>query len=942
MRLSRHYRIGSRSAPGFSRPSIPTPLEEDTPVNWHAQTIDDIIQSSGTDPDVGLDEAQAARSRQAHGRNELPSERKKPALLLFLAQFHNPIIYILLVAAVLTALLADVSDSIVIFVVVFLNTLIGFYQETKAEAALTALKNLTSPTARVLRAGAQSTIASTELAVGDIVMVESGSKVPADVRLLQAQELMVDESMLTGESLPVTKNPRAVVAEDAALGDRFTMLFSGTVVQRGRGKGVVVAVGRKSELGVITRNIVEAEDAISPLQLRLAKFGKKLSLAIGIAITVIFVAGYIQGNSFLNMFLTAVGMAVSAIPEGLPVSVTVALSIGVYAMAKKKAIIRRLAAVETLGSTTVICTDKTGTLTANAMTVTRILAGGDAFTVTGTGYEPHGDVLDATGAAVRITDRQSPLAYALRIGLLCTESRLVVGEGKTLLVGDPTEGALIASALKAGLRPEEEAAAFPILDIRPFESEQQYMAVTVRSGGDTYLLVKGSVERLLAMSTRMWTRDGEAPLDHELIHAQAAQLSAEALRVIAFAFRRIDARDPVFDDAIYRDCVFAGLQGMYDPPREEAKQAVADCKHAGIKVIMITGDHKDTARAIAEQLRLDDEGIDVVTGPELEAMSDKHLRGICDITEVYARVSPLHKLRIVQQLQARKHIVAMTGDGVNDAPALKAANIGVAMGSGTDVAKEASSMVVLDDNFASIAAAVRQGRVIFDNLRHIILFILSTSFGGVLTLAASIFAGMPLPLRPAQLLWINLVTDGISTFPLAYEREHGNVMHRPPRSIGAGLVPKDMLVTILLAGLVMMLGTLGVFGWALHHFSYYDVPPTLKDIPLQKARTMAFMTLALFQIWNVHNSRSVTMSLFRIGPFSNRPLLLTCLVSLSLQVIAIHAPGVNTLLQLTPLTVQEWIATISVSMLIVVLIELKKLLARAWTATPHGTGDFAL
>jgi magnesium-transporting ATPase (P-type) len=899
-------------------------------MDWHSVAIGEIREHFQTDPVNGLREEQVAASRHRHGGNELPAEKRRSPLLLLLGQLQNPIIYVLLIAGVLTAVLADVTDSIVIFVVVVVNTLIGFYQETKAEAALDALRELTSPIARVVRGGRQATLPSTELVAGDVVAVESGSKVPADIRLLDTKELLVDESMLTGESVPATKDHRAAVAPGAALGDRVTMLFSGTVVLRGRGRGIVVAVGRNSELGVITKNIVETEDAISPLQIRLAKFGRKLSIAIGIAIALIFIAGYLQDHPFLEMFMTAVGMAVSAIPEGLPVSVTVALSIGVYAMAKKQVVIRRLAAVETLGSTNVICTDKTGTLTENAMTVTRIVAGGATYTLTGAGYAARGEVLDARGESVRVTDRQSPLAYTLRTGLLCTESKLVVENGETRLVGDPTEGALLVSAMKAGLDPDGEAAAFPIADIRPFESEHQYMAVTVYADGAKYLLVKGSTERILAMCSAMWMGDGERPLDAGMIRAEAERLAAEALRVIAFAYRPVGEDRQVSDDALYRDCVFTGLQGMEDPPREEARQAIADCREAGIKVIMITGDHKDTARAIAERLRLDDAGIDVLTGTELEALTDKQLRGLCDITEVYARVSPLHKLRIVRQLQARRHIVAMTGDGVNDAPALKAADIGVAMGAGTDVAKEASSMVVLDNNFASIAAAVRQGRVIFDNLRHIILFILSTSFGGVLTLAASILTGLPLPMLPAQLLWINLVTDGISTFPLAYEREHGNVMGRPPRSADAGLVPKDMLVSILIAGIAMMLGTLGVFHWALEHYSYYAVSATLQELALHKARAMAFVTLALFQIWNVHNSRSITHSLFRIGVVSNRPLALVSLISLSLQVAAIHAPGLNTLLGVAPLTLREWLVTVAVSLTIVVLLELKKLLGRLW------------
>jgi magnesium-transporting ATPase (P-type) len=537
---------------------------------------------------------------------------------------------------------------------------------------------------------------------------------------------------------------------------------------------------------------------------------------------------------------------------------------------------------------------------------------------------------------VRYGDSQD-LDWALRIGALCTESKLVDDNGHTVLVGDPTEGALLAAASKGGTAIEALTSDWHVTGIRPFESEMQFMAVTVEHKGEPYLLVKGSLERILMMSDRMLDADGrETPLDDEGVREGTAVLAGRALRVIAMAYRPVAPGASVNDEDLYHGLVYAASQGMHDPPREEAATAIADCKAAGIKVIMITGDSGETAKAIAAELRLADDEIDVITGAELDTMSDKELRGRCDVTEVYARVSPMHKLRIVNELRQRGHIVAMTGDGVNDAPALKAANIGVAMGAGTDVAKEASSMVVLDNSFASIVTAVRHGRVIFDNLRHIILFVLSTSFGGVLTLAASIVAGMPLPLLPAQLLWINLVTDGISTFPLAYEKEHGNVMQRPPRSPEAGLLPKDMLTTILIAGLVMMLGTLGVFQWALTTYGYYVVTEDLKAFPLEKAQTMAFVTLALFQIWNVHNSRSIRHSLLRIGPVANRPLVLIMFVSLTLQALAVHAPGLNTLLRVVPLTLHEWLICTCTSLSIIVLIEIKKLFARTWSVQHAG------
>jgi len=897
---------------------------------WHSRSVSDIAAYFGTDFENGLNSEAVFRSRTSHGSNQLPTALSKSPIILFLAQANNPIIYILLVAGVLTALLADPIDSIVIFVVVIVNTIIGYYQESKAETALRALKDMTSPMARAMRHGTQITLPSSELVCGDIVFVESGTKIPADIRLIETQELYVDESMLTGESVHVAKHANALVAEDAALGDRGNMIYSGAVVQRGRGRGIVVAVGVQSELGRITKHVLEAEFSISPLEQRLKRFGKNLSIAIGIAIAFIFLAGWLQGNSLLKMFLTSVGLAVSAIPEGLPVSVTVALSIGVYSMAKKHAIIRKLAAVETLGSTTVICTDKTGTLTKNAMTVTNIVTSGVEYTVSGLGYEVNGEIYSPDGKVHTVGD-DTALAWTLRIGAVCTESKVVRREDSIVLLGDPTEGAILVGAIKAGMDPDSLVSIYAVTSIRPFESELQYMAVTVRHGEKQYLFVKGSVERILEMCDTVYGDDGRRILDAAEMYARAESLSARALRIIATAWREIPKDVTTTDEHIYQGLTFAGFLAMYDPPREEVKLAVDNCKMAGIKVIMITGDHRDTAKAIAEQLSLHDEQIDVLTGSELDRMSDKELYAACEMTEVFARVSPMHKLRIIKALQERKHIVTMTGDGVNDAPALKAANIGVAMGAGTDVAKEAASMVVIDNSFASIAEAVRYGRIVFDNLRHIILFILSTSLGGVLTLMASILAGMPLPLLPAQLLWINLVTDGISTFPLAYEKEHGDVMRRPPRPVNASLISKEMLFTILFAGIIMMLGTLGVYNWALEYYGYNDVVQDLKGFPLLKAQTMAFVTLALFQIWNVHNSRSLHSSILRIGPFSNLPLLFIMFVSLTLQVLAVHLPGLNTLLRVTPLNAHEWIICVGTSLSIVLLIEVKKLLQRHWT-----------
>ena len=891
----------------------------------HTQTHHEIAGALAVDTAIGLRDESVATLRERYGANLLPESKQKSKLILFLEQFNNPLIFILFGAAILTSVVADISEAITIFVVVMFNAAIGYFQEQRASERLRAVKNLTAPTARVLRDGEQRVIPAEELVVGDIVLLESGVRIPADLRLVDAHDLTIDEAILTGESMPALKKPDVTHDQHAPLGDRLNSAFAATTVRRGRGRGIVVAVGEHSQVGRISRSIAEADETESPLQERLRRFGKVLAIAIAAAIGIIFTVGLLRGYDTTTMLLTAVGLAVSAIPEGLPIAVTVALSIGVYAMARRNAIVRRLNAVETLGSTTVICSDKTGTLTRNEMTVVAVAADDRIYRFSGGGYEPVGELRDDMDGSATVA-AESPLHWTLRIGLFCTESAFTVHEGRRQLIGDPTEGAMIVAAEKGGIA--HESAEWSSHIVLPFESERMYMVSEIARDDQGYVLVKGSVERVLSMCDRELRTEGTTPLDGAWILERQAQLSERGLRVIATAFAPLE-HGMRADETTPSHMIFAGLHGIEDPPREEVREAVHDALKAGIKVVMITGDHVATARAIAEQLDLrPGRKIRAIEGRELEAMDDDDLYERVNTTDVYARVAPEHKLRIVRQLQQHQHVVAMTGDGVNDAPALKQADIGIAMGSGTDVAKEASALVVQDDNFATIVQAIRYGRLMFRNLQHMILYVLCTSFGGVLTLTAAVLLGFPLPLLAVQLLWINLVTDGTSTIPLAYEKEHGDIMELPPRVRGEGLVSWQMSERIIGSGLIMMFGTLIAFEIVLGHYGLTALDANIPEDAMTHARTVAFATLALAQIWNVHNSRALDHSILHIGLLSNRPLLYVTILALALQVAAVELPFMHPLLKTTSLPLRDWLLCLGISFSLVILVEIRKWAAR--------------
>lgn len=902
--------------------------------NKHSQALESIVQEFQANINQGLGDSEVQKAREQFGFNELPPPKETPVWLQFLQEFNDPIMYILMVAGVVNALVAEPKDALVIAFVVILNTVVGFIQERRAESALQSLKKLTAPTARVLRNGQMVEIPARELVCGDILLVESGTRIAADARIFEASTLQVDESMLTGESLAVTKKPHVNLDDHAPIGDRVNMLFAGTIVQRGRGKAIVTGIGIHTEFSKISTEIQNADENDSPLQERLESFGKYLSIGIVAIVIGIFLIGWLRGQSALTMALTAIGLAVSAIPEGLPMSVTITLSIGMRLMAKRNAVIRKLVAVETLGSTNVICSDKTGTLTRNQMTAVKAFAGGMVWHISGTGYDKKGEIT-AVGTTDNFSDNQA-LQWLIRTGILCTETRLKdPGSDAPAfeIVGDPTEAALLVLGHKAQMDREREKWGVSV-DL-PFESERQFMGVTASNGDKRFILVKGSLERLLPKSPQMMLADGStAPTDASLLQEQTEKFAEQGLRVLFLAIKEVSDVQPPYELENIDNLVCVGLAAIVDPAREEARDAIAECRKAGIRVKMITGDHAKTAQAIAYDLRLaGDHKPEVLAGRELEAMSDEELYNRVETTDVYARVSPTDKLRIVKQLQRYNHVVAMTGDGVNDAPALKQADIGIAMGSGTDVAKDVSGMVITDDNFVSIAAAVRRGRVIFSNLRHILIYILTTSLGGVLTVASSVIAGIPLPVLPAQLLWINLVTDGTSTFPLAFEKEHGNVMNYRPRRRDEALLSKRMVGHIIFCGMWMMLGTLLLF--------YYHI--VVLGYPILKAQTAAFCTLALFQIWNVQNSRSLERSLFwnlpgkhgepieKIRFTDNIPLLGVMLLAMVLQIGAVELPFLDALLDTNySLDSGDWTRIVVVSFSIILIVEMEKLVLALW------------
>jgi len=883
--------------------------------HWHHLPEEEVVELLESNQDRGLDLFAIEHRQKQFGPNSITTRKETGPFKRFLLQFHQPLIYILIAAGLVTAVLGEWVDSGVIFGVVLVNALIGFVQEAKAVNALAALARTMTTGATVMRQGEKKQIPATELVPGDIVLLQGGDKVPADLRLFQVRELQVDESALTGESLPVAKASRHL-AQDTQLADRKNMAYASTLVTFGQARGIVIGIGDTTEVGRISELISTAEALATPLTKKIEHFSRILLYAILALAAVTVAVGLLRGQAPFDMFMAAVALAVGAIPEGLPAAVTITLAIGVSRMASRNAIIRKLPAVETLGSTTVICSDKTGTLTENQMTVREIMAGGVLYQVSGDGYNPEGGAIAPRGADPDAS-RSAALAECLRAGALCNDSLLVEKEGAWQIQGDPTEGALLVAAVKGGYEPGVLQREMVRLDSVPFESVHQYMATLHREQGSGRLVayLKGAVEAVLSRCSGALDAGGQIkPLAAEEVLRVVEEMAGQGERVLAFASKEFSREMPGIDHGdVARDMVFLGLHGMIDPPRAAAVAAVKACQTAGIRVKMITGDHPATATAIAGQVGLDGAGSSssppVLTGRDLAEISDRELIEVAEKTVVFARATPEQKLRLVEALQARGHVVAMTGDGVNDAPALKKADIGVAMGiTGTEVAKEAADMVLTDDNFSSIEAAVEEGRGVFDNLTKFIVWTLPTNLGEGLVIMAAILLGGILPILPVQILWINMTTAVLLGLMLAFEPKEPGIMLRPPRKPETPILTQELIIRIFLVGALLLIGSFGLFHWELARGS-----------SVEKARTVAVNVFVIIELFYLFNCRSLTKTAFQLGFFSNRWLFGGVSIMLLLQLAYTYLPVMNRLFQSTPISLEAW-ARIAVTGIITYLV----------------------
>jgi magnesium-transporting ATPase (P-type) len=888
----------------------------------HALPVDQLYREISSGPD-GLTSDEARRRLTLYGGNRLPAVEGSRPLHRFLAQFDNVLIYVLLAAAAVTVALAHWVDTAVILGVVVINAVLGYIQEGKAEQALDAIRKMLSPQAIVVRDGQRITVSAEELVPGDLVFLQSGDRVPADLRLVHAKGLQVQEAALTGESLPVEKRTEPVSAE-ASLGDRASMVYSGTLVTHGQGTGMVVATGVATEIGRIGGLLAQVEPVTTPLLRQMARFARWLTgVILALAVLTLAFGVVVRGYGLGEMFLAAVALAVAAILEGLPAVLTITLAIGVERMARRNAIVRRLPAVETLGSVNVICSDKTGTLTKNEMTAQAIATAEHQFEVSGVGYDPHGAFsLPGRDAAAVDPERHPLLVAVIRAGVLCNEAMLRRAEGGGWVIdGDPTEGALLTVALKAGLDLEFEREAYPRTDIIPFESEHRFMATLHHDHeGRRFIYVKGAPERVLGMCARERTADlGERPLDAPYWYRQVEELAARGRRILAVATKAVAAGHGELRFAdVEGGLTLLGLFGLIDPPRAEAIAAIAACQSAGIRVKMITGDHGITARAIAGQLGLSNDR-DVITGPELAGLSDDELRQLAPRVDIFARASPEDKLRLVEALQADGAVVAMTGDGVNDAPALKRADVGVAMGQkGTEAAKEAAEMVLTDDNFASIAHAVEEGRTVYDNLKKSILFMLPTNGGEALTVIAAIMFGGVLPITPVQILWVNMVTAITLSVVLAFEPAEPDIMQRPPRTPGEPILSRFVVWRTVVASALFLAGTYGLFLLA------WDW-----GLSIEEARTLAVNALVAMQVFYLFNVRYLGVpSLTFEGVVGTRAVLIAIGAVTALQFLFTYAPIMHTLFETRPLTSPQGLLTIAVAMAGFTIIETEKALWR--------------
>jgi len=885
---------------------------------WHHLPASEVQALLDVDVEQGLDCFEVQHRQARFGPNALTPRKGKSPLVRFLLQFNNPLIYVLLVASIVTAVVKGIVDAIIILGVVLVNAIVGFIQEARAEQAITALAETMTAEALALRAGLKQQLPATELVPGDVVLLQAGDKVPADLRLVKLRDLQITEASLTGESVPVAKDADAMLAVDTTLGDHLNMAFASTLVTYGQGTGIVVATGDHTQIGRISALIAEAEDLETPLTRKIGEFSNLLLYALLGVAALSFVIGLLRGLPLAETLTNSIALAVASIPEGLPAAVTVTLAIGVARMAQRQAIIRKLPAVEALGSTTVIGSDKTGTLTQNQMTVQAMAAGSATYRLDGVGYAPEGQLWRGD-EVLTLESGPSVLRRLLEAGALCNDSQVTLENGTWQLQGDPTEGALLVAARKAGIEPVDLAQQKPRLDVVPFESAHQYM-VTLHDEGSAqprWLVMKGAAEAVLARADHALADDGaRVPLDREAVMRTVDVMASQGLRVLAFAERQLPAGSARVhhEDAV--ELTFLGLQGMIDPPRAEAVAAVKASQDAGIEVKMITGDHPVTAAAIARQIGMA-HAESIKTGRELAQLSDTDLIATVEHTAVFARVTPEQKLRLVEALQARGQVVAMTGDGVNDAPALKQADIGVAMGiNGTDVAKEAADMVLTDDNFATIEAAVEEGRGIFDNLTKIITWTLPTNLGEGLVILAALLLGEVLPILPVQILWINMTTVAVLGLTLALEPKEPGIMQRSPRAPDAPILTGALIRRVVLVGALILIGGFGLFEWE----------QRLSGLGVDVARTVAVNVVVFVELFYLFNSRSLERSPLELGLFSNRWVWLGIAVTIVLQMLFTYAPFMHTIFETAPLSLAAWGRIIAFGALSYVVVELEKAL----------------
>ena len=888
-------------------------------MNWYKQGEEEVLKNLGTSIEKGLTDLEVQKRLEKYGTNELMEKPKEGLITKIINQFSDFLILILIAAALVSIFIGETRDSIVILSIVVVNAFLGIYQEGKAEKALEALQKMTSPTAKIIRNGHLDVISTTNLVPGDLVVLESGDIVPADIRLVESSNLKIDEASLTGESVPVEKRSNKIYEKDTPLGDRQNIAYMGTIITYGRAKGVIVETGHNTEIGRIATQIQSFDEELTPLQKKLNELGKYLGIITIIVCIIVFGVGLLQGREIMDMFMVAISLAVAAIPEGLPAIVTIVLALGMNKMVKRNAIVKKLLAVETLGSITVICSDKTGTLTQNEMTVVRIFTGNKIYNVTGVGYDPSGE-FEIEGRKIEVSEI-ADLKNMLSIGVLANDADINSTNGVFRVVGDPTEGALVTLAHKGNIIKKHINEEYPRIEEIPFDSDRKMMTTFHKNyiPGKIVSFTKGAPD-IIIKKCKYISINGEVKVLDDILRKKILNMNnsfaKDALRVLALSYREYDRLpNNIASNNIENEMIFVGLAGMIDPSRSEAKDAIVKCKEAGIRPIMITGDYKETAYAIAKELGIAKSINEVMVGEELNGISDIEFKRVVKNTTVYARVSPEHKVRIVSALKANGEIVAMTGDGVNDSMALKKADIGISMGiTGTDVAKNTAEVILTDDNFASIVSAVEEGRVIYSNIRKFVFFLLSCNIGEIIIVFFSILLNLPIPLLPIQLLWLNLVTDSFPALALGVEKGEEDIMKLKPRNPESPIIDKHMMIDIIVQSIAIGTTTLLAYIWALNTFTD----------SLMKARTITFATLILAELLRAFSSRSERHILFEIGIFSNPTMIYATTLSFFLLLIVIYIPFLQPVFHTYPLGLIDWGIILSFALLPLIISELYK------------------